>query len=64
MGWNGNWWGDVGIANLQYRMRAIDGTLDRHVFWSSTTIDATGVDYPGPGPLTDVVVQAVQEIVT
>ena len=46
-------------SSLVYRMRAFDGTLARHVFWSSSSVDSGGVDYGGPGPLSDVVVQTV-----
>lgn len=43
-------------AALTYRMRGIDGTLGRTVYWNSTVIDDVGADYAGPGPLTDVVI--------
>ena len=45
-----------GTASLEYRMRAIDGTLSSFVYWTSDTIDNTGTDYGGPGPISDVVV--------
>lgn len=48
-----------GGGTVVYRMRAIDGTLTAFVFWTTTTIDGTGALYPGPGPLTDIVVQNV-----
>jgi len=42
-----------------YRMRAYDAGLapPRLVYWNSSTLDAAGVDYAGPGPLSDVVLQ-------
>lgn len=40
-----------------YRMRAFDSTLARIVFWKSTIVDQSGVDYTGPGPLVGIVVQ-------
>lgn len=40
----------------EFRMRAFDTTLGRIVYWTSSTIDTAGVDYTGPGPLTDVVI--------
>ena len=42
-------------GGVTYRMRANDGTLGYPVYWESTIVDDLGVDYPGPGPLTDVV---------
>ena len=44
-------------SGVVYRMRAYDGGLARLVYWNSSTLDATGVDYAGPGPLSDVVLQ-------
>jgi hypothetical protein len=44
---------------LYYRMRARDTTLARLVFWNSLVVDTLGADYPGPGPLTDVVLQKI-----
>ena len=51
--------GGGGTGGPSYRMRAHDTTLARYVFWSSSTVDDTGANYAGPGPLTDIVVQAV-----
>jgi len=42
-----------------YRMRGYDTTLGYPVYWPSTIVDATGADYAGPGPLTDIVVVEV-----
>ena len=39
-----------------YAMRGYDGTLGTYVFWYTTELDATGTDYGGPGPVTDIVV--------
>jgi hypothetical protein len=44
-------------SGLTYRMRAFDQTLGRIVFWPSDTIDTSGTDYTGPGPLIRVVIQ-------
>lgn len=45
---------------LVYRMRAKDTTLGEIVYWNSIgSIDGTGAEYTGPGPLIDIVVQAV-----
>lgn len=44
-----------------YRMRANDTTLARVVFWKSNSIDTMGLDYVGPGPLTDIVVQNLKK---
>jgi hypothetical protein len=57
MSWLGRWMG--GGASLIYRMRGLDGTLGRHVFWNSSQIDADGDQYAGPGPLSDIVVQKI-----
>lgn len=46
-------------STITYYMRAYDGTLGRYVMWTSTTIDATGATYTGPGPLTGIVVANV-----
>jgi hypothetical protein len=51
--------GSINVAGVTYRMRGKDGTLGRLVFWNSTSIDSSGTDYTGPGPLTDIVVQMV-----
>jgi hypothetical protein len=40
-----------------YRMRARDTTLAAVVYWNSDQVDVLGIDYGGPGPLTDVVVK-------
>lgn len=48
-----------GGTSLTYRMRADDGTLGYPVYWDSAIIDGAGVNYSGPGPLTDVVVSEV-----
>jgi hypothetical protein len=47
-------------AAVTFRMRARDETLNTTVFWSSTTIDATGSFYAGPGPITDIVIQNIE----
>lgn len=44
-------------AGLTYRMRARDTTLAAIVYWNSDQVDVLGIDYGGPGPLTDVVVK-------
>lgn len=49
---------DVG-GGITFRMRAIDTTLARTVYWDSTAIDDTGTDYTGPGPLIDIVISEV-----
>ena len=49
----------VAGPDIIYRMRAYDSTLGRIVFWNSGVIDSSGLDYTGPGPLSDVVVQNV-----
>jgi hypothetical protein len=47
-------------GGVTYRMRARDASLGRYVFWDSEdSIDTLGAQYTGPGPLTDIVVQAV-----
>ena len=48
-----------GATGPTYRMRGYDTTLTRYVFWASTTIDSGATDYTGPGPVLDIVVQAV-----
>jgi len=57
---------DLGpVSGVTYRMRANDTTLARVVYWSTAFVDAAGVAYLGPGPLTDIVVSNVigQEII-
>lgn len=44
-----------------HRMRAYDQTLAREVYWDSGSVDLTGNDYTGPGPLQDVVVSKIFE---
>lgn len=44
---------------LVYRMRGYDGTLGYNVYWLSVTIDTAGVQYTGPGPLSNIVVYNV-----
>jgi hypothetical protein len=46
-------------ASIKYRMRAFDTFLGGYVFWTASDVDSDGSDYAGPGPLTDIVVQAV-----
>lgn len=48
-----------GAGGPTFRMRAIDGGLATVVYWDSAIIDKLGVDYGGPGPLSDVVVSEV-----
>jgi hypothetical protein len=48
-----------GGPSITYRMRAYDTTLAQVVFWNSSIIDDTGVNYLGPGPLTMVVVSGI-----
>ena len=48
-----------GGAGLNFRMRATDTGLGQVVYWFSSAVDATGTDYAGPGPLTNIVVQNV-----
>jgi len=50
----------AGGFGVTYRMRAYDAVLTRPVYWNSASIDSAGFDYAGPGPLSDVVVFAVQ----
>lgn len=42
--------------NTPVLMRGYDGTLLAEVYWMANTIDSTGAEYAGPGPLTDIVV--------
>jgi hypothetical protein len=49
---------DVG-GGVTYRMRATDTTLVQVVYWNATSIDDTGSQYGGPGPLINIVVQNV-----
>jgi hypothetical protein len=59
MQWSGNLVpGSVGQGYV-YRMRARDTTLATIVYWNSYEIDAGGLDYTGPGPLTAVVVSNI-----
>lgn len=51
--------GGGGGSSVTYRMRGYDGTLARLVFWTAESIDDTGAEYTGPGPLTDIVVQMI-----
>lgn len=44
----------IGGMTLIYRMSGIDGTLGYTVYWFADQIDATGTQYVGPGPLTDI----------
>ena len=51
---------DEGAGGPTYRMRAIDTGLMRTVFWSSSSVDSAGVDYPGDAnDLNDIVVQNI-----
>lgn len=47
------------VVGAVYRMRGYDSTEARTVYWDSDTVDATGVNYSGPGPLLNVVVSIV-----
>ena len=51
--------GTGGVGGPQYRMRGFDTTLTRPVYWTTSTIDSTGTEYTGPGPLTGIVVSKV-----
>lgn len=42
--------------NTPVLMRGYDGTLLAQVYWMANTIDSTGAEYTGPGPLTNIVV--------
>lgn len=42
-----------------YRMRGYDTTLASHVYWTSDHADTAATDYPGQGPVTDIIVQHV-----
>lgn len=42
--------------NTPVLMRGYDGTLLAQAYWMANTIDSTGAEYAGPGPLTDIVV--------
>ena len=44
----------TGGALDTYYMRARDTTLATIVFWTATFLDATGIAYGGPGPLTNI----------
>jgi len=48
-----------GASGPVFRMRAFDSSLDRTVYWYSLVIDSDGTDYPGAGPLTDIVISVV-----
>lgn len=39
-----------------YFMRAYDETLTETVFWQADSVDGTGSQYSGPGPLNTIVV--------
>jgi hypothetical protein len=47
-------------GSVVYRMRGFDATLNRLVYWDADSVDSTGAQYSGPGPLSDIVVQAVK----
>lgn len=51
--------GGGGGGGITYRMRGYDTTEGRYVFWGSSTIDSGATKYTGPGPVLDIVVQAV-----
>lgn len=52
--------GPLAGGGVTYRMRGYDSDLSRYVYWQSSNVDASGVDYSGnSGALTDVVVQNV-----
>jgi hypothetical protein len=51
--------GEGGAGGPVYRMRGIDATLMRTVFWNSSVVDVDATDYTGPGNPTDIVVQAI-----
>lgn len=42
--------------NTPVLMRGYDGTLLAQAYWMANTIDSTGAEYTGPGPLTNIVV--------
>lgn len=50
---------EAGAGGPTYRMRGYDTTEARYVYWSSSNIDSGAADYAGPGPVLDIVVQAV-----
>ncbi len=56
---SGGFTGLTGTTGRVYRMRAKDTSLSRTVLWNSGSVDATGIFYTGPGPLTDIVVYEV-----
>jgi hypothetical protein len=39
-----------------YRMRGYDTTLTTTVYWTATSVDSTGAQYTGPGPLTNITI--------
>jgi hypothetical protein len=39
-----------------YRMRGYDNTLTTTVYWTATSVDSTGAQYTGPGPLTNITI--------
>jgi hypothetical protein len=45
-----------GSPTKTYTMRAYDTTLAQYVYWFTASLDAAGIYYDGPGPLTDIVV--------
>lgn len=47
------------VGGITYRMRAVDSTLLRVVYWTTGFVDSAGAAYQGPGPLTDIVVSNV-----
>jgi hypothetical protein len=49
----------LALPPVYFRMRGYDETLEHDVYWLSITIDTDGSDYPGPGPLTGIVVSEV-----
>lgn len=56
----GQFGSSVGGTGVSFRMRGMDSDLARCVYWSSTSIDTLGDDYPGnSAALSDVVVSEV-----
>jgi len=51
--------GTISQTNFTYRMRAFDTSLSAYVYWNAFDIDAGGVQYGGPGPLTGIVVSNI-----
>lgn len=54
----------VSKGGTSYHMRGYDQNLEWFVYWQSSVVDASAVDYGGPGPVVDVVVQSATVVKT